>query len=287
MKAWRNFCAERGFVDNVISSGLLAAFAAWLEAQEKAPATIERRISGVVMGQRKRLGLAAVPKGISAQAFEVVLRYRKWLGENNIQRGRGQANVLTVGHARQMYYAQPDTLMGLRNKTLLLIWFFLGSRRSEIARLTVADFVDRGEIMTVRHGWTKTGPHEPVLSRKPDGLCPVRAWHRWVEAAELTGGPAFPRMHRADRIYTPDTPCHMTGESVGKIITEAGRHADIDIHFTGHSVRAGMITEARRGGADHTTICAQSGHRPDGKAIHGYYRIIDRAQDNTTHSINF
>ncbi len=68
----------------------------------------------------------------------------------------------------------------------------------------------------------------------------------------------------------------MSGKYVGEAITAAGARAGITIHDTGHSVRAGLATEARRGGHDLTAIAAQRGWAPGSTVLFGYIRIADR-----------
>ena len=54
------------------------------------------------------------------------------------------------------------------------------------------------------------------------------------------------------------------------------------VRFTGHSVRSGLITEARRAGKDRKAISAVSGHVDGSPVLDGYIQVADRwsTQDN-------
>jgi integrase len=68
----------------------------------------------------------------------------------------------------------------------------------------------------------------------------------------------------------------MTGQAVGQAVTRAGTRADLTIKLTGHSVRAGLATEARRAGKSREAIAATTGHVPSSPVLDKYLREVDR-----------
>ncbi|MER5179027.1 tyrosine-type recombinase/integrase [Streptomyces sp. NPDC002896] len=66
------------------------------------------------------------------------------------------------------------------------------------------------------------------------------------------------------------------------IITAAGLRAGVEEMFTGHSVRSGFATEARRKGKDRKAIAAVTGHANGSKVLDSYMQIVDQwdEQDN-------
>lgn len=279
-KVWEAFCAAKGVPLDVANADLLMAFVIWMEhTHGYAPVTMTRRVAGTVRTLRDRLGEMLVPKGISARASEAIKGYDRRLRKANIELGRGEAALITPDMLIAMVATQPtDTLLGLRNRALLLMWYHLGGRRAELAELLITDITDDGHVLIVHMRDSKTGEREAVVARKPgSALDPVTAWYTWLTAAGITEGPAFPRMHRSGKPLGPITP-----KSVGTVITESGRAAGITIHLTGHGMRAGHITTVLEKGASIRKVALQTGHDPAGRSIYRYWRVVQRRTDNTS-----
>jgi integrase len=60
----------------------------------------------------------------------------------------------------------------------------------------------------------------------------------------------------------------------------AAERAGLAVRVTGHSLRAGLATEAHRAGHDVRTISAQTGHAPNSASLYAYLRVADRWSDN-------
>jgi integrase len=281
---WEQFCAREGVAAATVSSGLLVAFATWLahstgDSPAAAPATITRRLSGVLDGWCRRD--LVVPQGITKDARKVITAYQRALAEANIKAGRGAAPALTVPHLRQISAALPDTLAGIRDRAIVVVGFGMAARRSEVANLLVEDVTvtDDGLSIVVRH--SKTGHRSPAVPFGTDpGTCPVRTWLAWRTASGIVTGPAFRSIDRHGNLGTK-----ISAHSVGQIVTRAGVLAGLDLHFTGHSVRSGLATEARRAGHDAKTIAAQGGWRPNSATLYGYMQVVDRWSDNAVRGI--
>ncbi|MGW7256752.1 hypothetical protein [Streptomyces sp. NPDC054834] len=89
----------------------------------------------------------------------------------------------------------------------------------------------------------------------------MRAWQAWKEAAGLTDpdGYAWRRLH--NRWHTV-LEGGLQPESIGDVVTRAGKRAGIDIRFTGHSPRRGLATSSRLKGHDQIVIAKQGGWAP-------------------------
>jgi hypothetical protein len=106
--------------------------------------------------------------------------------------------------------------------------------------------------------------------------CPVRAWLDWQQAAGLTEGRAFRSVDRHGTLGQG-----LTGQSIGTVITQAAAAAGLTIRATGHSVRRGMATGARKAGHDVQAIARQGGWSPHSPAIWEYFEVEDAFDDNT------
>jgi len=290
-RVWVLFTKTLGLPAQTCTAGLLVMFTLWLDRGHQAldeagrldrarsvtasaPSTIRRRLYGAVAELRYR-GVD-VPAHATALAFENIKAIERRLAEDGEQRGRGKAEALTITAIRAICAGFPDTLTGLRDRALLLIGFGIAGRRAELAALTVTDIDDdpHGLVVTVRVSKTKTRT-VPIPYGAHRETCPVRAWQAWKAAAGLVDGHAFRSIDRWGNLGAG-----MSGKYVGEAVTAAGRRAGITIHYTGHSVRAGFATEARRASHDVAAIAAQGGWEPTSRVLFGYIRIVDQWTDN-------
>jgi integrase len=279
-RAWTTYTAALDIPDTSDTAGALVGFVAWLERQQLAPSTVDRRLAGAVVGLRAH---DAEPTKAATEAARAALNgYRRRLAEAGETRGRGQAPALTVKDIRAISAALPQSLAGTRDRALVLLAFGIAGRRSEVAGLLASDITEapEGLVVTVRFG--KSGGRTVAVPHgSHEGTCPVRAWRAWRDAAGITGGPAFRRINRHDQLQLGG----LSGAAVGEAINRAAARAGLSARFTGHSARAGLATEARRAGHDAKTIAVQGGWSPTSPVLHGYMRVVDRWSDNAVAGI--
>ncbi|MCX4099135.1 site-specific integrase [Nocardia sp. alder85J] len=265
----------------ITNVGAFVAFIAWHERAALAPATAERRLYGVIMTLRQRYGIE-VPKQTIGAARQTLTNYRRELAETNTPRGRGQAPAATVPDLRRICAAMPPNLAGHRDRAIVLLGFAIAARRSNLAALDVTDVAehDEGLAVTIRYG--KTGAREAAVDRGTNpGTCPVRAVRKWIDTAGLTDGPLFRPIDRHGNLST----ARMSPRACGEVVTRRAGQAEGVPYRTGHSLRAGLATEARKAGHDVKTIADQGGWNPTSAELYKYLRIVDRWADNATKGI--
>jgi site-specific recombinase XerD len=157
----------------------------------------------------------------------------------------------------------PANLLGLRDRALLLVGFAGGFRRSELAGLSVEDLRDSSEGIIIRLGRSKTdqeGEGRRVgLPYGSDPLtCPVRALRAWTKAARITSGPLFRGVDQFG--FVSERKLH--SDSIAFIVKRAAGKAALNVmEYAGHSLRAGLATQAAMNGAGELSIMKQTGHR--------------------------
>lgn len=284
--AWCCYCASIGFSSRDISPGLLTGFVRWLEtgqhrtdSQPAAPSTIRRRLYGTVTALTEHN--VELPKNITAQANEAIKAYERRLARDGHRRGRGQTPAATVKQLRAICTELPSTLVGSRDRAVLLLGFAVAARRDELAHLAAGDITDDENGLLVQIRYSKTAERTIAVPYGSRAItCPVRAWHSWRKTAGITDGRAFRSVDRHGNLGHS-----ITAAGIGNAISRAADHAGLMVHFTGHSLRSGLATEARRAGHDPHAIAKQGGWAGNSAVLHGYMRIVDQWDDSALKNI--
>ncbi|GAA2783106.1 tyrosine-type recombinase/integrase [Saccharopolyspora taberi] len=282
-RAWEDYTGELGIPLYAATIGSLVGFVRWLEvARGYAPATVERRLAGAVVGLKQARVL--VPEHASKAAWEAITRYEERVRDDKegvLPHGRGAAPALLADDIEAIGKACPDTAAGLRDRALVVIGWTIGARDADLSRLACHEIVPFGTGYQVLLPRTKTGRNDehPVLPRRTDrpALDGAGAWEAWRDAAGLTAGPALRPVDRWDH---PHPSRGLSTNAVCGIVKAAGRRAGLTVTFTGHSMRHGMATEARRGGADRVAIERQGRWAPGSRQVDAYIEQVDRERDN-------
>jgi integrase len=157
----------------------------------------------------------------------------------------------------------PSGLRGERDRALLLLGFAGGFRRAELAALALADlrFVRQGLEVTIRRSKTDQegrGRRAEITYGSDLRTCPVRAIESWIARAAITDGPLFRRVLPNGVLGANALAAH----TIARIVQRSARAIGLPVDaYGGHSLRAGFVTHALRGGAELAEIMAQTGHR--------------------------
>ena len=164
---------------------------------------------------------------------------------------------------RRIVAELPQDLRGVRDRALLLTGFAGGFRRSELAALRVEDLETTPDGLVVRLGRSKTdqeGQGRPVaLPYGSDSqTCPVRTLCVWLDQAGITSGPVFRAIDRCGLVSGQA----LHADSIGYLVKRAAGRAGLEtMEYAGHSLRAGLATQAAMNGASELAIMKQTGHR--------------------------
>lgn len=158
----------------------------------------------------------------------------------------------------------PNTVKGARDRALILVGFASAMRRSELVALNVADvrFVSEGMVLRLRRSKTdQEGTGRDIgIPFARSRACPVKALIAWMEQAQIIEGAIFRSVGKGERVHQSA----MTGQSVALVVKHYANLVGLDSsRFSGHSLRAGLITSAAKQGASAWKIRAQSGHKSE------------------------
>jgi integrase len=165
----------------------------------------------------------------------------------------------------------------------VLLGFGGALRRSEIAALDRDDATptERGVKLLIR--WSKAdqqgdGEEIAIVAALDPDLCARRALEAWLRVRGNDPGPLFYRGHRGGRFNTT----RLTPAGVNLILKRLIARAGGDpTHHSGHSLRAGLATEAALRGAHLHQIMKQTRHR-SADAARRYLREAELWQNNIT-----
>lgn len=282
-RVWERFCAEQGFPTETVHRGVLTVYAAWLlrcgcqDGTGYARAAADANLSSAVVGLRARG--CEVSRSTAAAARHVLDGLALEIERTGERRGRGKAPAVEVPALLAVSEACPDTLAGARDRALILLGFHIGARASELSGLLAVDVEAhrRGLLVHVLTAKTEASLRTArVLPATDPLLCPVAAWRTWrsllASYAHEHQGDDEPAFHRIDR-WGHIQPGRLSPQAVTSIVTRAADRAGVELHLTGHSLRAGFATTAHDRGHDLLAIAQQGGWAPGSRALLGYIRL--------------
>ncbi|RVU20959.1 integrase [Streptomyces antnestii] len=275
-KTWTAFCTGLAIPPTAATRGTLRAFVKWLwEEEKRAYSTVDRKLAGVTVTLRQQYSVIVNPEATQA-ARELLKDYKKKAeASGEPTRGRGKAPAMRLDDLRRIISLCGTDIFGLRDHAMLLLGFSIAARRSELAGLRLRNIRDDDNGLLVHVAVSKTAPRTVAVpyGRNTD-TCPVRAWKAWQDAAQILEPDlhAFRRIHHTGSVQ----PQGLSPQRAGDLITAAGLRAGFEDLFTGHSVRSGLATEARRAGKDRKAIAAITGHADGSKVLDGYMQIVDQ-----------
>ena len=292
-KDWAHFarwCRRRGAEPLPPSPALIGLYIANCAAPDDGSpalsvATIERRLSGLAWHyqqrgfalDRKDRHIATVLAGIRRKHARPPVQKEAVLAEDIL------AMVATL----------PFDLRGLRDRTILLVGYAGGLRRSEIVSLDHGrddtpdsggwiTIEDDGAVLTMRG---KTGWREVEIGRgSSDHSCPVHALEQWLHFSKIDFGPLFRRTSRDNKRVLD---ARLSDKHVARLIKQTVLDANLRPElpekerralYSGHSLRAGLASSAE---VDERYVQKQLGHA-SAEMTRRYQRRRDRFRVNLT-----
>lgn len=254
---WQHFvtwCKAQGAQAMPAMPEVLAAYLSELATAYK-PSTLQRRLAAISQAHQ----MAKVDNPAHSSTVKLVMQ--------GIRRAKGTAQnqvaPVRIHDVQAMVSVLPDTLLGLRDRALLLLGFAGAFRRSELVGLDVEDVETTAEGLRVALKHSKTDQEgEGAVKGIPYGrnseTCPVRALQTWLKAANISGGPLFRSVNRHGQVKKG----RLSDKSVALVVKRSAEAAGLDpSRYSGHSLRAGLATSAAAAGVQERDIMRQTGHR--------------------------
>lgn len=298
MADWRRYvdwCAETGRVALPATPETVTGYITHLTltpssktGRPLAPSSVERALAAIRTVHR--IAGAAAPETKSARAVLSGYRERLALAKDPAARTRKATPAVPDALRAMLGTLDRSTLAGMRDAALLLLGYACAARISELSALDIADVQETpdGLLVTVYRRKIKTFTEVAIPYGKVPATCPVRAVRDYLAAlAEVgrTSGPLFIRIDRHGRVAPPmnrggktigDPSGRMTPEAIADVIARAADSAGLTGQWSGHSLRRGFATAARRAGASLERIGRHGGWADGSRALLGYLEEGDR-----------
>jgi integrase len=177
----------------------------------------------------------------------------------------------------------------VRDNAMVRLGFAGAFRRGELAALGLSDVVlnpagldatlRRSKVDQTGHGFVKAIP------AGQRGTCPRAALSAWYEVSGIDDGPIFREVDRFDRLILNPGGVGLTGDAVAEAVKRRVRQIGLDpAKYSGHSLRAGLITEAAEAGRDIYEIMALTGHR-NPATVMAYVRSAKRYETSAARGL--
>lgn len=274
--AFTAWCASSSHPALPAAPGTVALYASSMAAAGRKVATIEQAMAAISAAH----GAAGHPSPRDDANLRAALRGIR----RELRTAQREAAPVLAEHLHLVLgKLSTSTRQGLRDRALLLVGFAGAFRRSELVALEVRDaaFTTDGLELAIRRSKTDQEGRGRLVALSYSGnpaACPVRALRAWLAAACITEGPLFRRVTRHEAVG----PRALSDRSVSDIVKRSVAAVGLDGSlYSGHSLRAGFVTQAKLKRKDEAAIMRQTGHRSVAM-VRKYDRRVDLWRDNAS-----
>lgn len=277
--AFCSWCAQREVDPRRTKPAGLAVYLWWLDDRGLKVGTIQCHYGAVVYFLRKSDPDLWAKKRQHLEASVAMVAIRR--KQQHVPR-RMRPVMMGAPLDRLLDDIDSKSLLGIRDRALILIGLCGAFRRSEIVSLKVSDleFGESGLRITLRRsktdqegkGYVKGIPFAADSSR-----CAVRAVREWLRLAQITEGHVFRPLNRHGHIVGEK----VTGKLVARVVKKRVESAGIGNarDFAGHSLRSGFVTSAIRARKNIDAVMRQTGHKTI-EVLRDYIRYETVFDDN-------
>ena len=279
---WNSFeqwCRGAGYqIADLDGSVAIASYLTGLAEQGYSVSTIARRIAAL----SKHFQLIRREDPTKDPRVKLVWKgIRRKLGVAQ----EGKAPIL-VEHLRLMLDTLSESPLGKRDRAILLLGFAGAFRRSELVSLDTEDvaFVQEGLTLMLRRSKTDQegkGVKIGIPYGLREGTCPVRALREWLALLEGCPGPLFRAIDRHGRVKNG----RLSDRAIALVIKRSAEAVGLDSRlYSGHSLRAGLATQAAINQVSDRAIMQQTRHRSRAM-LDRYVRDASLFRDNAAGAV--
>ena len=257
-KDFAGFCIKHGFKSMPSDPKIVSLYLTYLSKKSKI-STLRRRLVSIGVVHKLRGHYLDTKHPV---IIENLMGIKRVKGSKQV----GKKPIL-INHLKEIINVinqqNIEEIVKLRNKTLILVGFGGGFRRTELISIDYEDleFVNEGVKIALKRSKTDQfgeGMIKGLPYFSKETYCPVMNLKNWLKISKIKSGPIFKRFAKGSVL----TKHRLTDQSVVLIIKDCLKLAGIEnTNFSGHSLRSGFATVAAEAGADERSIMAMTGHK--------------------------
>ena len=264
-----NFCSRNGFNEMPTNPKILSLYLTYLSSSSKY-STLKRRLASIGVLHKMKGHYIDTKHPIIVENLMGIKRKK---GIN--QKGK---KPLLINDLKLIINALDESTekekKKLRDKTLILVGFSGGFRRSELVQIEYEDldFVYEGVKIFIKRSKTDQsgeGSIKGIPYFDNDKYCPVRSLKKWIEFNNIRSGKVF----------------SVSDKTVALVIKKYSYLAGLDSSkYAGHSLRSGFATSAAEAGAEERSIMAMTGHKST-EMVRRYIKEANLFKNNALNKI--
>ena len=276
------FCIKHGLESMPSNPNIVSIYLTNLSKSEVKISTLRRRLVSIGVVHKLKGHYLDTKHPIIIENLLGIKR-----AKGSIQRGK---KPILINHLQKIIEVinndiSPE-IKKLRDKSLILIGFSGGFRRSEITSLDYEDleFVEEGLKILVRRSKTDQfgeGYLKGIPYFTSSYLCPVKSLKEWINVSQINTGPIYRKFNKGFSLSN----LRLSDQSVALLIKNYLNLAGMDSKsYSGHSLRSGFATVTAESGADERSIMAMTGHKTT-QMVRRYIREANIFKNNALNKI--
>ena len=275
------FCSKHGLHSLPTEPKIVSLYLTHLSKNSKI-STLRRRLVSISMIHKLKGHYLDIKHPIIIENLMGIKRVK-----GSIQKGK---KPILINHLKSIINIineqNIDEIKKTRDKTIILVGFGGGFRRSELISIDHEDleFVPEGVKISIKKSKTDQfgeGMTKGLPYFNNEEYCPVTNLKKWLELSNIKSGAIFRRFIKGSILKND----RLTDQSVVLIIKDYLNLAGIEnTNYSGHSLRSGFATVAAESGADERSIMAMTGHKTT-QMVRRYIREANIFKNNALNKI--
>jgi len=276
------FCAKHSFKSLPTDPKIVALYLTYLSGKDAKMSTLRRRLVSIGMMHKLKGHYLDTKHPVIIENLMGIKRTK-----GSIQRGK---KPILINHLKAIINVinelKTEEIKKVRDKTLILVGFGGGFRRTELVSIDYEDleFVPEGVKITLRRSKTDQfgeGTIKGLPYFSNEKYCPVVHLKKWIKISNIQQGPIFRRFGKGSSLTTH----RLTDQSVVLLIKRYLELAGIENkNYSGHSLRSGFATVSAESGADERSIMAMTGHKTT-QMVRRYIKEANLFKNNALNKI--
>ena len=276
------FCAQNGFKSLPSEPKIVSLYLTHLSTRDIKMSTLKRRLVSIGVIHKLKGHYLDTKHPIIIENIMGIKRRK-----GSIQKGKKPLLINSLKMIINVIdeYNKLD-IVKLRDRSIILMGFSGGFRRSEIVSLDYddLDFVSEGLKINLKRSKTDQfgeGSVKGLPSFDNTKYCPVLSLKNWIQVSNINSGPLFRRFSKSSKLLEN----RLSDQTIALLIKKYLKLAGIENkNFSGHSLRSGFATSAAESGAEERSIMAMTGHKST-EMVRRYIKDANLFKNNALNKI--